>query len=180
MNHLDLDGRVECLRCGHESDFETGQWLDAVEHAQARAKSRDETPASHGSDALVEHRIHQKTLVTVAAAGAPTCSTCQAPLEVEKRPDQVPPPTRNQNGHAQLGGVIATAHARGAAEATIDGAFAARCPGCGAAVDHPTGSIVTRRESCKISLRIPTVARPSFGAQRWARRVRVRLLTTAK
>ena len=129
----------------------------------------------HGSDALVEHRIHQKTLVTVAAAGTPTCPTCQAPLEVEKNlagmlvmsctgcaaQTKYRLPRGTRMAMPQLGGVIATAHARGAAEATIDGtdgAFAARCPGCGAAVDHPKGSIVTRCEYCKISLRIPPVA----------------------
>ena len=175
MNHLDFDGEVECLRCGEQSDFDVGQWLDAIDHALACARSGDEAPKTHGSDALVEHRIRQKTLVTQAAAGRPTCPDCNAPLEVKRcmagmlvvvcsgcsHQTKYVLPRGTRLAKPELGGAIAAAHARGATMATLaegEGATAVHCPGCGAPVEHPPGSIVARCAYCKTSLRVPTAA----------------------
>ena len=175
MNHLDFDGEVECLRCGEVSEFDAGQWLDAIDHALARAKSGDETPLAHGSDTYVEHRIRQRTLVTSAAAGEPACPDCGAALVVDRcrggmlvmtcsgcdHKSKYVLPRGTRMSKPELGGAISAAHAKGASMANLvedGGTSAVHCPNCGAPVEHPAGSIVARCAYCKTSLRVPTPA----------------------
>ena len=82
LNHLDTDGEVSCLRCGERNDFDAGQWLDAIDHAEACAREGGGELRAHGEDRLVPHRIRQKTLVTRATGGHPTCRRCAAALTV--------------------------------------------------------------------------------------------------
>lgn len=174
VNHLDLDGEVECLRCGEANDFDPGQWLDAIDHARACAHNEPGQAAEHGDDALRPNRIRQKTLVTRAAAGHPACQECQVELTVERcavgmlvvscpscaHEWKYVLPRGTRASRPELGGAIAAAHARGGGMARLveggeEGARGIECPNCGAAVDHPTGTVVARCSYCRMTLRIP-------------------------
>jgi ribosomal protein L37AE/L43A len=175
LDHLDFDGNVQCLRCGEVSPFEVGQWIDAVAHARARGESGDETPAELGSDVWVEHRLRQKTLVTRAAAGQPSCPDCNAPLHAKRckvgmlvvacsqcdHESKYVLPRGTRLSVPELGGAIAAALAKGAGVAALvetEEATAVQCPNCGAPVEHRDTSIVGRCAYCRTSLKIPTPA----------------------
>ena len=177
LNHLDTDGEVSCLRCGERNDFDAGQWLDAIDHAEACARKGGGELRAHGEDRLVPHRIRQKTLVTRATGGHPTCRRCAAALTVVRckvgmlvvacsacdREWKYVLPRGTRASRPQLGGVIAAAHRRGETTARVvegEGSLAVECAQCGAAVSTPDSQVVVGCDYCGISLSIPANALP--------------------
>ncbi len=174
LNHMDLDGSVECLRCGEANPFEAWPWLDAIDHARTRAQSGDTEPVARGNDAFRPHRIKQCTLVIRAAAGQPTCPECSEPLELRRCAvgmlvvacktcdieSKYVLPSLIRASKPELGGVIAAAHARDAGEAKIaqspQGVQSVECPKCGAPLLHPPSSVVVRCGYCRVTLRVPS------------------------
>jgi len=176
-----MDGAVECLRCGESNSFDAGQWLDAIDHVRDRARSGDPEPVAHGSDTLIPRRIVQKTLVTRAAAGWPSCPECGGELGVRRCAvgmlvvgcdgcgveSKYVLPSGTRASKPELGGAIAVAHARGAAEANVaqdaQGVQTIACSKCGAPLDHPEASVVVRCPFCRVSLRVPNRGLASEG-----------------
>jgi LSD1 subclass zinc finger protein len=174
LNHIDMDGSVDCLRCGQANPFEPGQWLDAIDHARARALSGDAEVVALGNDAIRPHRIKQATMVIRAAAGQPTCPDCSEPLEVRRCAvgmlvvgckscdieSKYVLPSGTRASKPELGGAIAAAHARGVGEATVAqdsaGVQSVECSKCGAPLDHPPSAVVVRCGYCRITLRVPS------------------------
>jgi hypothetical protein len=99
LNHLDLDGSVECLRCGIDQRFDRKQWESGLSHAHAVSDLCGPNPLgrfSSGAPLLnnpfdsigVEHTFaeleqggHQSVAVK-AMPGHPLCPKCKAPLAV--------------------------------------------------------------------------------------------------
>lgn len=103
LNHLDVDGSVDCLSCGIAQRFDIKQWWKPLEHAHAVADLTGPHPegllpepgssiarynphAQLGvSAARAEIERGEQTLRLSAAPGLPLCDECQAPLAVVNR-----------------------------------------------------------------------------------------------
>ncbi|MBX3234111.1 MAG: hypothetical protein KIT84_06370 [Labilithrix sp.] len=95
LDHLDMDGSVECLRCGLDQAFDVGSWREGLEHARtlglasARAATSQysaigetHTAAEHQQGGLVigGGQLTQLSLRVNAAPGTPLCPECRAPF----------------------------------------------------------------------------------------------------
>ena len=111
LHGFDVDGEVECQRCGLNQAFDTAQWKEALEHVHAvgdlsgpSPEGRNPTPgvsiaAQNPHRTLgVEHTqsehtqqttifsgggMRQLTLRTAASPGHPLCRKCHAPLDAQ-------------------------------------------------------------------------------------------------
>ena len=103
LNHLDIDGSVDCLSCGIAQRFDAKQWWTPLEHAHAVADLTGPHPEGllpEPGSAIAQYNPHaavgvttahaeiergEQTLRLSAAPGLPLCNKCQAPLSIVNR-----------------------------------------------------------------------------------------------
>ena len=108
INHLDLDGAVDCAHCGLEQAFDVGSWTrilstahdvvdlaatdPAVRNADHSSKLRLENPYHHVGAAMADRTWSEPTAVAGrseltlrVSPGHPLCEACKLPFHVDAR-----------------------------------------------------------------------------------------------
>jgi hypothetical protein len=96
LDHLDVDGSVECFRCGLDQAFDPSGWSDALSHAHAVGDLAGPIPEGRhphpwlsidGANPFASVGVMMPSasgggaVRVEAAPGYPVCSRCHAPLE---------------------------------------------------------------------------------------------------
>lgn len=103
LNHLDVDGSVDCLSCGIAQRFDAKQWWTPLEHAHGVADLTGPHPEGllpEPGSSIAQYNPHSELGVRTARAeveageqtlrlsvspGLPLCDACRAPLAVVNR-----------------------------------------------------------------------------------------------
>jgi pyruvate/2-oxoglutarate dehydrogenase complex dihydrolipoamide acyltransferase (E2) component len=163
LNHLDMDGSVECAKCGLEQAFDVRGWHEAFDFAHGVADG-----ALDGA----QHAIAgENAFMITAHAGRPLCETCHAIVEVEmsgghatvrcKACDSsiaydVPAPAARMTKD-KLRAVLADDHRSDRANVNVqktNEAIAITCPSCNASLEADAAKFVVCKY-CKTTSRIP-------------------------
>ena len=173
LGRLDLDGTVECARCGLQQEFPVKPWHDAFDHAHAAA---DDMVEGLGKQQVSSQAtIAEATSFEITASpGHPLCPGCHGLLDVapgeggratascaacKTSETYALPPAAARMMSGSLVAVVAIEHRADRAAARVEKtaeAIAVHCPSCNAALDvSDAGTRVARCRYCGTTAVVP-------------------------